>query len=66
MTGVDRVVPIAIFRPEYRAGTARSTFPIVQTFSAIGVSQEINHNQRISPTGPLFPDPIREIRAVRG
>jgi len=63
---VDRDVPIAIYKPGYRAGTARSTFPIVQKVFVGGANQEINRDKRISSTGPLFPETIRDIRAIRG
>jgi hypothetical protein len=36
---VDRDVPIAIARLEYRAGTARSTLAEVQNLFVIGISQ---------------------------
>jgi len=49
---VDRDVPIAIYTKKHRAGTARSTFPIVQKLFVIGMIASIRKEDLSGPTTP--------------
>jgi hypothetical protein len=53
---VDRDVPIAIARLEYRAGTARSTLPEVQNLFVIGASIRPDGWRPKKKSGALAPD----------
>jgi hypothetical protein len=56
MFGVDRDVPIAIARLEYRAGTARSTLPEVQKLFVIGISIRPGGRRPKKKSGARAPD----------